>query len=89
VYSNMGEYSTALSFYEKTKEIFEKILPPNHPLLAASFGNIASGYEKMNQYPKALSFYERALNILKISLPANHPELKLVEQNIEIVKKKL
>ena len=27
----MGEYSTALSYYEKSLEIYQKSLPANHP----------------------------------------------------------
>ena len=36
----MGEYSKALSYYEKSLEIKQQSLPPNHPDLAASYNNI-------------------------------------------------
>ena len=40
----MGEYSKALSSYERSLEIMKVALPPNHPLLAASYNNISDVY---------------------------------------------
>jgi len=57
--------------------------------LAISYNNIGAVYNNMGEYSKALSYYERALNIWKIALPANHPNIKTVEANIAIIKKKL
>jgi tetratricopeptide (TPR) repeat protein len=89
VYRNMGEYSKALSCHEKSLEIKQKTLPPNHPSLATSYNNIGSVYRNMREYSKAISFCERALSIFKSSLPANHPNIKIVQTNIELLKKKL
>ena len=89
VYKNMGEYSKALSFYEKDLEISKKSLPANHPDLAISYNNIGSVYDNMGEYSKALSFYERALEIQEKSLPVNHPHLSSVRESIVIVKARL
>ncbi|CAF4386414.1 unnamed protein product, partial [Rotaria sordida] len=75
MYDNMGEYSKALSSYQRSLEIRKIALPPNHPDLAISYSNIASVYDNMGEYSKALSSYERSLEILKIALPPNHPDL--------------
>jgi tetratricopeptide (TPR) repeat protein len=40
----MGEYSKALSYYEKALEIAQETLPANHPSLAASYNNVGLVY---------------------------------------------
>jgi tetratricopeptide (TPR) repeat protein len=45
VYFNMGDYPKALSSYEKTLAIQQQSLPPNHPDLAKSYGNIGIVYD--------------------------------------------
>ncbi|CAF4403352.1 unnamed protein product, partial [Rotaria sordida] len=59
----MGEYSKALSSYERSLEISKIALPPNHPSLATSYNNIGMVYDNMGEYSKALSSYERSLEI--------------------------
>jgi len=86
VYYRTGEYSKALSFLEKTLEIQQKTLPPNHPDLATSFSNICGVYMAMEEHSKALSYLEDALGILQRSLPFNHPDSQNVLQGIEMVK---
>ncbi|CAF2981186.1 unnamed protein product [Rotaria sp. Silwood2] len=81
-YDNMGEYSKALSSYERSLEITKIALPPNHPDLASSYNNIGVVYKEMGEYSKALSSYERSLEIRKIALPPNHPDLASSYLNI-------
>ncbi|CAF1189124.1 unnamed protein product [Adineta steineri] len=89
VYENTGDYSKALSYYEKTVEIFEKPLLSNHPSLATSYSNIGSVYEKMGAHLKALSFYKQALEIREKTLPSNHPDLATSYNNIGCVYTKM
>ncbi|CAF1189111.1 unnamed protein product [Rotaria sordida] len=85
----MGEYSKALSSYERSLEIRKIALPPNHPDLAGSYNNIAAVYNNMGEYSKAVSSLETSLEVLKKSLPPMHPHLALVKRNIENIKKSL
>ncbi|CAF4724756.1 unnamed protein product, partial [Rotaria sp. Silwood2] len=85
VYDNMGEYSKALSSYERSLEIDRKALPPNHPDLASDYNNTGNVYRNMGEYSKALSSYERSLEIWKIALPPNHPDLATSYNNIGMV----
>jgi tetratricopeptide (TPR) repeat protein len=85
----MGEYSKALSSYERSLEIKKIALPPNHPDLAYSYNGIGAVYDNMGEYSKALSYYEKAQQIWQKSLPPTHPHIALVKRNIENVKKKL
>jgi hypothetical protein len=56
----------------------EKILPPNHPLLATCYNNITTASSRENNTPK----HCYVLNVLQSSLSANHPSI-----NIELVKR--
>jgi tetratricopeptide (TPR) repeat protein len=59
----MGEYSKALSHYEKALEIRQQLLSPNHPDLAWPYNNIGMTYYNMGAYSKALFSHEKALEI--------------------------
>ncbi|CAF3341677.1 unnamed protein product, partial [Rotaria sp. Silwood2] len=83
--NNMGEYSKALSLYERSLEIQKIALPPNHPDFAGSYNNIGSVNYSMGEYSKALSSYERSLEIQKIALPPNHPDLAFSYEAIGLV----
>ncbi len=80
-----GEYKEAITFYEKSLEIDQKTLPPNHPNLANSYNNIGAVYYNMGEYSTALSSYEKALEIQQQSLPLNHPDLASSYNNIGMV----
>jgi tetratricopeptide (TPR) repeat protein len=80
-----GDYKAALEFYEKSFQIRQETLPPNHPHLAASYNNIGMVYNRLGEYPKALSSYEKALHIQQQSLPSNHPDLGSSYINIGLV----
>ncbi|CAF0903085.1 unnamed protein product [Adineta steineri] len=82
VYNCKGEYSKALSFFEKDLEICQKTLAEDHPDLAALYNNIGMLYINMREYSKALSFLEKALEICQKSLPSTHPDLATSYNNI-------
>ncbi|CAF4717250.1 unnamed protein product [Rotaria sp. Silwood1] len=82
IYSNMGEYTKALSFYEQALHIRQNILPPNHPDLATSYNTVGLVHSNMGDYAKALSFYEQALDICQKMLPPNHPDFAQSYNNI-------
>jgi tetratricopeptide (TPR) repeat protein len=79
---SQGEYEEAITFHDKTIQIYKKILPPNHLNFADTYNNIGEVYRKMGDYLKALSYYETALEIQKQSLPPNHPSLASSCNNI-------
>ncbi|CAF3297750.1 unnamed protein product [Rotaria socialis] len=85
VYGHMGEYSKALSFYEKANEIWQKSSSPSHPDLATSYSNIGSAYDSIAEYSTALLFYEKALAIREKTLPPCHPNLATSCNNIGAV----
>ncbi|CAF1166528.1 unnamed protein product [Adineta steineri] len=72
---DQGEYQEALTYYEKSLAIYQKILPSDHLNFAHSYNNIGVTYKNMDDYPKALLSYEKALAIRQQSLLSNHPDL--------------
>jgi tetratricopeptide (TPR) repeat protein len=42
--SDKGEYKDAITFYEKSLEIYKKVLPSNYPHMAGSCSNIGNLY---------------------------------------------
>ena len=89
VKNQQGEYSKALSYYEKAYEIFQRVLPANHPGLDILYSSIGVVYDKLGQYSKALSYYEKDIEIKQKTLPANHPALANSYSNIGLVYDKL
>ncbi|CAF4180770.1 unnamed protein product, partial [Rotaria sordida] len=85
VYQSIGEYSKAITFYERAIDIYKKMSPPSQLGLAAAYNNIGLVYRNMSEYSKALSSYERSLEIRKIALPPNHPDLTSAYNNIGMV----
>jgi len=81
----LGEYDKAISFYEKTLEIQERLLPFNHTDLANSYSNIGLVLYKMGEYDKSLSNLEKALRIREESLPSNHLDIANSYNNIGLV----
>jgi len=60
VHYKLGEYSKALSYYEKNLKINQKMLPENHPDMATLYNNMGEVYRSTGDYSKALSFHEKS-----------------------------
>ncbi|CAF1439641.1 unnamed protein product [Adineta steineri] len=73
--NDQGEYQQALTYYEKSRDIYEETLPSNDINLGNIYNDIGVVYEDLGDYPKALSSHEKALAIKQQSLPSNHPSL--------------
>ena len=86
---HQGDYNKAIWYYKQGLEIYQKMLPPNHPSLATSYNNIGGVYKSMGEYSEALSFYEESLDIKQKTLPKNHPSLATSYNNIGAVYKNM
>ena len=61
-------FSTAESFFKRSLEMREAVLPADHPDLAQSLNNLAALYHDKKHYEKAAPLYERALQLrLKVN----------------------
>jgi Tfp pilus assembly protein PilF len=72
---SQGKYAEAISFYELSNGILQKILSSTHADLATSYNNLGFMYDKMGEYSRALSSHEKALEIYQKILPPKHPDL--------------
>jgi tetratricopeptide (TPR) repeat protein len=82
VYTDMGEYSKALSSHEKA-------LASSHSDLATAYNDMGLVYYQMDNYRKLFSFYERAVDIGQRSLFRHDPCLWLWNNSRKRVNKKL
>ncbi|CAF3328000.1 unnamed protein product, partial [Rotaria socialis] len=72
---DQGEYQQAVTFYEKSLEIYRKTLPEDDASLAPTYGVIGLAYTNMREYSKALEYYKKSLRIREKALPPTHPDL--------------
>ncbi|CAF1198468.1 unnamed protein product [Adineta steineri] len=77
----LGDYINAIELYEKSIEINQKILPPTHPDLAASYRNLGIVYDKMAKHSINHPLKEKpietiiAFNDLPFSTSGNNNDL--------------
>ena len=72
--------STAESFFKRSLEMREAVLPCDHPDLAQSLNNLAALYHDRKQFDKAEPLYERALQ-LRLKVTQRH----LVNQTLVLL----
>ena len=82
IYGDLGDHSKALEFKLKALEIWEKVLPPDHPHLAVSYNNVGLTYGDLGDHSKALEFKLKALEIFEKVLPPDHPDLATSYNNV-------
>lgn len=73
MHRSKGEYSIALSYYQKTLPIWQKFLPSNHASIAILNGNMAETFKGLNQYREAIKHAEQAVNIASCTFGFQHP----------------
>lgn len=77
-----GEYNEALPLEERALSIREKILGPDHHLVADSLHNLASLYDNKEDYAKAEPLNLRALRIREKTLGPDHPDVAKTLNNL-------
>lgn len=82
LYSTCGNYSQALTLYEKALDIQRQILGSEHPVVANSYNNIGEVHSSMGNYAKALEFFQKTLVIQEEKLGTNHPKTSTTYNNI-------
>ncbi|MEE1061190.1 MAG: tetratricopeptide repeat protein, partial [Ruminococcus sp.] len=84
IYYSKGNYGLAVKYYEKSKDIFEEILPENHSDLASIYNNLGNAYSDKGDIDTAIEYYEKALKIREELLLENHPDLAMSYNNLGI-----
>jgi tetratricopeptide (TPR) repeat protein len=82
VYFDMGKFAEAREAYERSLEIDERILGPDHPEVAVTLNNLANTYTVVGEYDEARRLLGRALAIREAALDPDHPDLALTLTNL-------
>jgi tetratricopeptide (TPR) repeat protein len=89
VKNGQGKYTEAITSYENSLQIREKIYTTQHSDVAECYNDIGVVHKNMGKYSKAFSYYEKALEIRQKTLPLNHPDLATSYSNIGTVYDKM
>jgi len=79
---NTGDLPRALSYYERTVEIQQKLISSDRLDLAITYRNMGNVYCSMGNYFATRSYYLKTLEIQQNSLPSDHPQLATTYNNI-------
>ncbi|CAF1244187.1 unnamed protein product [Adineta steineri] len=85
----MEEYSLALDFHERARQIRQESLPETHPDLAQTRHNLARIYMEMEQYEVAYEHAQRAVEIAQQKLSEKHPDLLEYTETLSELQQKL
>ena len=89
VYSEKGDYKTALACYEKALKLELEFCASNTTSIATTYNNLAGVHGSLGDYKSALSSYHKALEIEEKTLAPDHPTLATTYSNIGVVQKSL
>ena len=77
-----GDYPKGLEYFQKAKDIQEKVLGSDHIDVAMTYGNIGSAYAFLGMYVEALEYHQKGLVIKEKTLGSEHPEVASTYCNI-------
>ena len=75
LYRDKKEYKTALKYFNRAIEIYQRLLPRPHPDIASFLGNIGLVHEDLSDYDQALVCYRCVFEMDEKILPSAHPNL--------------
>lgn len=79
VYFSLKNFREALSYLEKTLELYEKSLPFNHPLIALAHYNLACTLEELDRYIDAVKHPKRSIEFARYSFDFTHPRMQMYQ----------
>jgi CHAT domain-containing protein len=78
----MGYFKDAHYHYLHALEVYQKVLPDDHPLLAEVYGALGYVHFRRHEWDRALYYYEKDLEITKTKRGQNHPDISSGLRNI-------
>jgi len=81
-YDLFGQYKTAAKYYEKFKDLCEKVPEIEETLKAISYNNLALLYRVQGRYDEAEPLYKKALVIREKALGLEHPDTATSYNNL-------
>jgi CHAT domain-containing protein len=82
VRETMGYFKDAHHHYLQALEVYQKVLPQDHPLLAEVYGVLGYVHFRKHEWDRALYYYERDIEITKSKRGQNHPDIAFGLRNI-------
>jgi tetratricopeptide (TPR) repeat protein len=82
VYRLQDRFDESQALYERSLRIQERILGPDHPVLAGTLNNLANLLQLRGERDGVLALFTRALEILERSLGPDHPHVALLLGNL-------
>ncbi|CAF1140624.1 unnamed protein product [Adineta steineri] len=73
--SSFQDFKKGLYYHNKALVIQQTLYPPNHPVLAKCYHNMAIVYASSGDREKALEFVDKSLETYLKTLSGNHPQL--------------
>ena len=77
-----GKFPDAIPLAQRSLELKEKVLGPDHPIVATSLNNLAALYQATGQYAQAEPLYQRTLAISEKALGPDHPNVAMSLNNL-------
>jgi CHAT domain-containing protein/Tfp pilus assembly protein PilF len=80
-----GKYDEAIPLVDRGREIFARVLGPEHRDLADALNSLAKLYSNKGKYGEAEPLFQRALAIREKALGPEHPQVAAVLNNLGIL----
>lgn len=85
----LGDYASALAYYQKAIEIRQQNLPANHRSLSVSYNNIGEAQRQLGDYFGALSTHQKTLAMKRQILQPDHLSMATTYNNIALANESL
>ncbi|CAF4943881.1 unnamed protein product, partial [Rotaria sp. Silwood1] len=85
VHKDKGNFDIALDYFTRAYEMYQELLPADHPRLADALSNIGSIYHHREDFDQALDFYQQALDIQEKNCLDDHLQKANTIRNIALI----
>ncbi len=80
-YEREKKIDQTLEYQKKAQGLYEKVLPPNHPLMAINLDNIGITLQASGNLEEAEKYHREAVAMLEPALGA-HPDVAIAMDNL-------
>jgi len=77
-----GRPEDAVLFHGRATDVFEAVLGPDHPFVAAGLENTSGAFAEMGLFDRSVELQERALRIRTAAQGPDHPETSVTRRSL-------
>lgn len=85
IYTEKGDYTVSLQYYEKALMIFVQLDSTNYVTIGNLYNNIGEAHRQKHDYVEAINTYKIALSIFEEARDENHPTVGLIYNNMGVI----